>query len=241
MINMIQAENLKYKNTFSKKLFYIAPMYILIQILSFDDYVFTNSINWWSLCFMPFIIAILCSLSSLREKKSGNYRTLKSKDINLKKMWISKVLVMSFYTFLASLTFILYFLIFKLVRGSLLVILNQLFLAVFIIWLTTLILIPICLFLSESFGSFASVIVTCVGFIGGALVAPKSFWYLCPWSINVRLISPILKIHPNGELLKSGSSLLNPSVIPIGIIIAVVGFIILAILTSLWFAKKEAR
>lgn len=241
MINMLQSENLRYKRTFAQKLFYIAPIYILIQILAFNIYVFSNSMNWWSIFFMPFTIAILCSLVTLREKKSGNYRTLKSRDINLRKMWISKILIISYYTLLASLMVILYLLIIKLIHNSSLIPVGNLFLATFVIWLTTLILIPICLFLSEAFGPFSSIFVTCIGIVGAVLMAPKSSWYLCPWGLNVRLMCPILKIHPSGLLLEKTSTLLDSSVIPIGIIVGVVGFILLSILTSSWFAKKEAR
>lgn len=241
MINMLQSENLRYKRTFSQKLFYIAPIYILIYILDCSRYTFSISMNLWSVAFMPFTIAILCSLVALREKKAGNYRTLKSKDIDLKKMWISKILVISYYTLLASIMVILYLLIIKLIHNSSSIPIGDLFLATFVIWLTTLILIPICLFLSENFGSFSGIIITCIGFLWGVLMAPDSNWYLCPWSLNVRLMCPILKLRPNGLILENTSPLLDPSVISTGILISVGGFIVLSILTSLWFAKKETR
>ncbi|MDM8128712.1 hypothetical protein AVM15_06600 [Paraclostridium benzoelyticum] len=241
MINMLKSENLRYKRTFSQKLFYIAPMYILIEVFKIERYVFTNSTNWWSVFFMPFSIAILCSLIALREKKAGNYRTLKSKDIDLKKMWISKILVVSYYTFLASIMFVLYLLAVKFIHNSSLIPVGSLFLGALVIWITTLILIPICLFLSENFGTFSGIIITCIGVLWGVLSAPKANWYLCPWSLNIRLMCPILKLRPNGLILESTSPLLDPSVISTGIFISVVGFIVLSILTSLWFAKKEAR
>lgn len=241
MIDMLKSEDLKYKRTFAKKIFYIAPIYILIQIVALNRYVLSNSMNWWSVCFMPFTIAILCTLISIAEKKAGNYRTLKSKDINLKKMWISKILVISYYTFLASLMVILYLLTIKLVRQSSLVQVGPLFLGTFVMWITTLILIPICLFLSEAFGPFSSIFVTCIGIAGGVLTVTGPNWYLCPWNLNMRLMCPILKLNPNGELLESTSNLLDYSVIPVGLIVGIVGFIGLSLLTSLWFSKKEAR
>jgi ABC-2 type transport system permease protein len=240
MIAMLKSEDLKYKRTFAKNIFYIAPIYILIYILGCSRYTFSISMNTWSVFFMPFNIAILCSLVALREKKAGNYRTLKSKDIDLKKMWISKILVISYYTLLASLMVILYLLIIKLIHNSSLIPVGDLFLSTFVIWLTTLILIPICLFLSENFGSFSGIIITCIGIVGAALMAPESNWYLCPWSLNTRLMCPILKLRPNGLILENTSPLLDPSVIPVGIIVGIVGFIVLSLLTSLWFSKKEA-
>ncbi|WGX77789.1 hypothetical protein QJS64_21060 (plasmid) [Paraclostridium bifermentans] len=69
MINMLKSENLRYKRTFSQKVFYIAPIYILIYILDCGKYPFSISMNLWSVAFMPFTIAILCSLVALREKR----------------------------------------------------------------------------------------------------------------------------------------------------------------------------
>ncbi|WGX77790.1 lantibiotic immunity ABC transporter MutG family permease subunit (plasmid) [Paraclostridium bifermentans] len=154
-------------------------------------------------------------------------------------MWLSKILVISYYTLLASLMVILYLLIIKLIHNSSLIHVRDLFLGTFVIWITTLILIPICLFLSENFGPFSGIIITCIGIVVAVLMAPESNWYLWPWSLNVRLMCPILKLRPNGLILENTSALLDPSVIPIGIIIGVVGFILLSILTSLWFAKRR--
>ncbi|SFC47256.1 lantibiotic immunity ABC transporter MutE/EpiE family permease subunit [Clostridium uliginosum] len=243
MLNMLRSENLKYKRTFAKMLAFIAPMYVLVCSLFMSVYFFTNTINWWEVSFMPFIICLICALSAIREKKSGNYRTLKSKDVNLKKMWISKIIVIGYYTFIASLMILINFLIVKLIFNNKVtdsIYINKLIIAVFIIWLTTLILIPICLFVAEKFGTFLAILVNCIGSVVGLFIVTGKKWYLCPWNISNRLMCPILNLNPNGMLLESGDPLLDSSVISIGIIVSIVGLIILSVLTSLWFAKREA-
>ncbi|KOC31705.1 hypothetical protein ADU81_13060 [Clostridium botulinum] len=237
MINMLRSEHLKYKRTFCRKLFFIVPMYVLLNLPFMNMYFFINTLNLWSCFIMPFMISLICALSALREKRAGNYRTLKSKDINLKKMWISKILIVTYYEFLASIVFLSIMILVKLIKGVIYP--KELLIGIFAIFITTLILIPICLFLAEIFGTFAPILITLIGVMSGVIFATKSIWYLCPFSIAPRLMCPIIKVHPSGIPLEIGSPLLDPSVISKGFIISIALFIILSIITSFWFSKRR--
>ena len=57
----------------------------------------------------------------------------------------------------------------------------------------------------------------------------------------MRLMAPIVGVHPNGVPLENGNSLLDPSVIPTGIIVSVCLFICLSYVTAFWFSKKEVN
>ncbi|MGL4731875.1 MAG: lantibiotic immunity ABC transporter MutE/EpiE family permease subunit [Clostridium sp.] len=241
MFNMIQAELLKFKGTFSKKLAFIAPMYVLVYSLFMNRYFFQSVINWWSVAIMPFIIAILCLLTSLREKKAGKYRTLKSKDINIKKMWISKIIVIGGYSLMSTIIFIFNIVIVELIfQTSQINMLNAVW-GLLIIWLTTLILIPICLFISEKFGTFMIIAISTLGIAIEVFITLTDKWFLWPWSISMRLMCPILKIHPNGCLLEVGDPLLDSSVISVGIIVSIIGVIIFTLITSIWFLRREEK
>ncbi|MCD3351855.1 lantibiotic immunity ABC transporter MutE/EpiE family permease subunit [Clostridium botulinum D/C] len=239
MINMLRSEHLKYKRTFSRKLFFIVPMYVLLNLITMTMYFFINTLNFWSCFIIPSMISLICALSALREKRAGNYRTLKSKDINLKKMWISKILIITYYEFLTSIVFLIIMLLVKLIYKTSLIHPKELLIATFVIFITTLILIPICLFLAEIFGTFAPILMTLIGVMVGVIFATKSIWYLCPFSIAPRLMCPIIKVHPSGIPLEIGSPLLDPSVISKGFIISIALFIILSIITSFWFSKRR--
>ncbi|WP_158002217.1 lantibiotic immunity ABC transporter MutE/EpiE family permease subunit, partial [Clostridium botulinum] len=162
-----------------------------------------------------------------------------TKDINLKKMWISKILIVTYYEFLASIVFLSIMLLVKLIYKTSLIHPKELLIATFAIFIATLILIPICLFLAEIFGTFAPILITLIGVIAGVTFATKSTWYLCPFSIAPRLMCPIIKIHPSGIPLEIGSPLLNSSVISKGFIISITLFIILSVITSFWFSKRR--
>lgn len=57
----------------------------------------------------------------------------------------------------------------------------------------------------------------------------------------MRLMSPIVGVHPNGTPLKAGDPMLSASVIPAGIAVSLAFFAVTAALTILWFAKREVR
>jgi ABC-2 type transport system permease protein len=62
-----------------------------------------------------------------------------------------------------------------------------------------------------------------------------------PWSWGMRLMSPIVGVHPNGVPLKEGNPLLDPSVIPTGILASIVIFVLLSLVTAFWFSRKEVN
>lgn len=50
---------------------------------------------------------------------------------------------------------------------------------------------------------------------------------------------PILGILPNGLFAKPGDPLLNPNVIPVGIVISALLFLLLMLITTNWFEDQE--
>lgn len=72
-------------------------------------------------------------------------------------------------------------------------------------------------------------------------MASESYWMYIPWSWGMRLMCPIVGVHPNGVPLEKGSPLLDPSVIPMGIAISIVIFLLLSFATAFWFSRKEVN
>ncbi|MED0677445.1 lantibiotic immunity ABC transporter MutE/EpiE family permease subunit [Aneurinibacillus thermoaerophilus] len=248
MLNMIQSERLKYKRTFAKKLVYIAPFFFVLYAMitmptinSKYNYFEYTVFNWWPLIFIPLGTALIASLSAMREKKSGNYRALRCHDISITRMWFSKIIVIAYYTLLSSIELIILLLILKLLLPNSITSAVVVILASLTIWITSLAYIPIGLFLAERFGTVISVIVSVIGIIIGVVMAPESYWMYIPWSWGMRLMSPIVGVHPKGVPLEKGSPLLDPSVIPIGIAVSIVFFVLLSFVTAFWFSKKEVN
>lgn len=248
------AERLKTKNTILRKLLIFIPI-LCVGISSIFDFLgfgyfntasIYTSINHWSLLWMPALIALLTGMFHKLEQTSTGYKTIFSFPINLKKSWISKIILLSLFTLIASVFL-----------GILIIILNMTFtkaqtnvvpfydcvLAIITSWLTSLWQIPLCLWLSKKINFFVLLIVTCVLNLelGPDFFSATSLWWMSPWSFPLRLQAPLLHHNPNGLPLESGSVLLDPSVIPIGIIISILLFLVLVVLTSYSFKKSEVH
>ena len=127
------------------------------------------------------------------------------------KVWIAKNLTLVFYAALSNLVLLIGILL----GGSFVP--NPLpfgasCLGMFLIFISSLWQIPLCLFLSRKVGMVGTVILQVgIGDVLGILFATKSNWWLCPYSWTARMITPVLGILPNGTLAPSGDPLLNPS------------------------------
>ncbi|KYO68575.1 lantibiotic immunity ABC transporter MutE/EpiE family permease subunit [Thermovenabulum gondwanense] len=250
MIAIIQAEYLKYRRTFSRRLVTSGPLiFILIALLQKlfipDGFIKTWQLllsqfyNWWAVVFIPIGTALFAALVQLQEKRAGNYWSLYTRDISLPALWTAKVLVMAMHTGLVTAVLILATFLsglfiaeeniprFKILAGG------------FILWVSSLDLIPLQLWVALKKGAVASAALGFLGLIAGVLAAPKTYWIFVPWSRPIRLMCPIIGVHPNGIFLKPGDPLLNSSVILPGIASAIVSFAIFTILTAIWFNKKE--
>lgn len=240
MRNYIKAENLKFKRTFSRKMIIIVPLLnIGLSFLLNTQYFVPGTFNWWSIIFMPVMLALLCSLSHQKEKKASNYNSTYSLPIDLGKLWFSKIMVIMTYSLLSQLAFLVF------MYGMGFVIPNFTFISLstisasLLLWVTSLWQIPLCLMVAKKFGGTAAVMLNLFGtLVLGIMPASSSFWWVSPWSWPIRMMCPTIGIHPNGTYLEINNPLLSWWVIPPAVIIAILLFMILSFLTSHLFASS---
>jgi len=237
----LKAENLKFKQSFARKLIPIMPLatLLLTWVLCFNWYQ-VNAFNWWYVLMMPGYIALISALADQKEAKKLGYRGVLALPVSLEKLWVAKIMNLILYTALSCL-----FLLIGILLGSFTVSdplpSGTACLGMLLIFLTSIWQIPFCLFISRKIGMVGTVLVQVAGFLLGVLLATKPIWWLYPYSWTMRMITPVLGILPNGTLALSGDPLLNSSSVPLGIALAILLFIILLIATTGWFQKQEAR
>lgn len=252
MTNMLISERIKYKRSFAKKLIFIAPLFFVLYgiIIRFYlpeqttlpwDVLLAMIFNWWPVLFVPIGIALICTLVELIEKKSGNYRSIRSNNISLYKLWFSKITIIGYYLLLSSIMLILSTLVTGIWTTNGEIPLVKIVKASLLIWLTALSLIPIHLFVAHRFGNFVSLGLGIVAMLIGVLSAPESYWIFIPWSWPTRLMAPLIGVHPNGVMLDTGDPLLDSSVIPIGLMVSIIFLITTSTLTAYLFKKRELR
>lgn len=104
MKNYLLSENLKHKNSFLKKLILIAPIAtVLLSFILMPFYFTVNAYNWWYVILMPAIFALIPGLMHLKEEKKLKYRAVFPLDINLKKIWIAKIVMALIFLTVAEL------------------------------------------------------------------------------------------------------------------------------------------
>ena len=241
MLKYLQAENLKCKRTFIKKLIFLAPMVTFLMALSSVVWFQANSFNWWYMMILPGYISIMAVMTNEREEKKLRYRAVFGLPISLKKVWISKVLVNGIYMALScmvlSVGIILAGYKFTITVPFLRALVAAVLIAVTFLWQ-----VPFCIFLAKKMGMLGTVLINVGGtFILGALTVTTSMWWICPYSWTSRIMCPVIGHLPNGLRAETGSPLLNPSVIPIGIILSLILFALLLIVTANWFEKQEVN
>ena len=248
MINYLISENLKYRRTFPRKLIVLAPMFFILYAFftmsnmgTKDNYFITMVFNWWPLIFMPLGSALICSLSDARERKSGNYRGLRSHNVHAAGMWLSKIAIIAYYMLLSSLVLIAVVYLSGVLIPANAAPLLRICEASIVIWITSIGLIPVYLFFATWLGTVAAIGISVVGLVSGVVMATEPSWILMPWSWALRLMCPIIGVHPNGTALMANDSLLSTSVIPAGILISLLFFIAASMLTAFWFSKREVR
>lgn len=245
MGNYIQAENLKCRRSFAKALVWIAPLCGLASAALTGIYFIANGYNWWYTTLLPGFITLVPALLNRYEDQKMRYRAVFALPVSLKGLWVAKVLLICRYLGTACLLHLAGMMlgkasIYSAAASS--VSYGQLVAAELILIVTTAWQAPFCLLLAKRFGMAVTILANIIGGIAlGIIMSTHALWWLCPYSWGTRLMVPVLHTLPNGLPAASGDALLDPGVIPTGILLSVALFAVLLKLTADWFEKQEVK
>jgi ABC-2 type transport system permease protein len=252
MFRVFRSELLKQRRTFSRKLVIFAPMAFLLMVIPARmlsvpagtpvwQIILTQVFNWWPVLFVPLGTALLAGLAQQQENKAGRYRGLRAHSLPPSIILVGKVGGIAIHLLLASLILMAV----TLARGLLtasgpapwkLIVISSL-----MIWTAGLAIIPIQMFFAAWKGMAVSMGVGLAGMILGVIFAPTGNWIWVPWAWPLRLMCAVVGVHPNGVGLEPGDPLLDPSVIPVGLLLSGIAFLALTVLTAWWFGNREVR
>lgn len=251
-MNSLQSELIKYKRTFTRKLIVLTPVFFVLQALPQKlfmpaDYLRPWQLitilvfNWWPVIFLPLGIATLAALVDAQEKKAGNYRGLQAHNVSPMVIWMNKIAALAVHMLLATLVLAVSAVLAGLITAKGAVPWMEIITASFVTWAASLALIPIQLWAATWKGMFFSMALGFVGMLAGVFAAAHNYWPIVPWSWTTRLMCPMIGVHPNGLILEAADPLRNASVIPIGIGLSLVVFLVITAITALWFSKREVK
>uniref|UniRef100_UPI00359C861B lantibiotic immunity ABC transporter MutE/EpiE family permease subunit n=1 Tax=Faecalicatena contorta TaxID=39482 RepID=UPI00359C861B len=253
LLAYVKSENLKNRHTVASRLFWLVPLFSILLSFVFSGqdgrYYQMNQYNWWYTTFFPMLLLLSTAFAGQRERKMKN-RAMGALPINMKTLWSAKIL----YSLKTLVLAVLILFCVQEVVSRLLVfggareISGLAGLAAAVLWIVlSLWQIPLWLFVNQSLGFAAGILLGLAGNIGlGILGALTKWWVVNPFTYISRLMCPILKILPNGLPAEPGSQTFFPevlkiTVIPLGVCISVALFLGVWALTAGWYAGKGQK
>jgi len=234
------AEHLKFKRTASRKMLpVIALMNLSLSFLMNPSFFVTTTFNWWSIIFLPLMIGLLCGLSHQKEQHASRYQGLLVLPVSLQKIWCAKVVMVALYTLAALVMFWGGMVAVGFLLPNYSISLAQSAGAIALLWLTTLWEIPFILFVARKLGLAVAVIINFLFGFGFGIVADHTAWWMIPWSWSVRMMSPVVGVHPSGVLLEPGSPLLDRAVISVALLLALLLFVGMLYVTARRFSRTS--
>lgn len=239
----IQAELLKLKRTFTAKLIWLAPLMTLLLCfgLMAGPLFQIASFNWWYTLILPGTLSLMAIGTVQKERKKLNYRAILGLPVPLGKVWLGKIGAVTVLLTVSSLLLLAGITLSGGVFPALLSVKHSL-VAGFLLVVTFLWQIPLCMYLFMRLGMYGALLLNLMGnIIAVVAIAASKLWWIFPYAIPMRLMCPVLGIHPNGVPLPAEHPLLEPWVILPGVLIALGWFVLLSMLTLRAFKRQEAR
>ncbi|KAF6580429.1 lantibiotic immunity ABC transporter MutE/EpiE family permease subunit [Paenibacillus polymyxa] len=239
----IAAEHLKLKRTFTKKLVWLAPIVTLLLCTGLmGGHMFQSaSYNWWYIMLLPGALTLMCSGVIQKDGKKLKYRAILGMSVDLAQVWYGKIGVCVRLLMVSSIILFVGITLGGFVFSSSVTLAGSVA-ATLILFVTFLWQIPLCLFLTDRIGMFATLIINMLGNVACTILfATSSIWWAVPYAIPARLMCAVIQVLPNGLAVPSEDPLLDRGVIVPGLVITVGLFMILSVLTAMSFRKREAK
>ncbi|KDE49233.1 lantibiotic ABC transporter permease [Geobacillus sp. CAMR12739] len=255
-LRILSSEWIKTKRTAIRMMIIITPIiYSLFMVWYFSHY---RTPMFWQVKIyqgffevmavsLPIIISLLTGLMSYQEEKAGSFMNILTGPVSKIKWYVGKLTLLIFIACADILlaTILMLFgmkYVLKVVHIHYHLFLQGAILSI----VGSLILFSMHLFISFAFGMGASIAVGSGGFLISALIGATSLgdhiWSYIPWSWAVRLSQfPILMMPEVKQTL--GVQLLNSYSLSLweGTAYALLGFIIVTIIGSIWFHRWEGN
>lgn len=241
MLNIVKAECQKARRSVSLMLIWAFPVltFALAFVLTLGMInAYAESVwNWWYTLLLPGMLAIICHLSMMRDKRTRYYNLI-TLSTSRKALMMGKVVYMGCVILASNI------IIFAgaSLGGLLLttsVPLGGAAIAVLALTAAQLWEIPLLLFLSERFGMIVELLVCLFLTVGGTITSPTGKWYFFASAIPMRILCPLLHILPNGLPAEAGDPLLDTKIVFPGICLSIIWFVLSTILFLNWFDQRE--
>lgn len=246
MLACIQAELMKYRRLFLKKLLWLNPLVAIVLAFILTPMYFTiDAYNWWYMLLQPVIFALIPALMHRQEEGKLHYLAIFSLPVRLDRLWLAKICTAILFLIQTSFLHLLgVFGLQTLMNSQATASYSFLRLlgASVLLLLLNLWQVPLCLFLAKKFGFLVSVVANSgLSLVFSTMLATTSYWLFCPYAWGPRLMLAVLHIQPNGLPVSAADPLLNQTSLLWPSVFSILLFSCLTVLTAKWFSTLEVK
>ena len=232
MIKMLKAEWIKEKRAANSTLKYIVPViFVLFNLLMVSimghspvgrSYLMATAFNWYPVLILPIVLSLLVVNISCKEKEE-HIALLQRLNILPEKMLIAKngIVIFELFTVLILSSTGIYLLHEE-------ISLKIMIAATCCLFIGSLPVVALSFFIYKLFHkSFLVILINFIFTFPSAIIAVTSYWEFFPWDYNLRILCPIIEVHPNGTFLENSSPLTEMNAVYVGLVLSVMVYILI--------------
>ena len=240
MIKMLKVEWIKEKRAANSTLKYIVPVIFLLfnlfmvnlmgQSPEGRSYLMATAFNWYPVLILPIVLSLLV-VNIVSKEKEEHLTFQRRLNFSVEKILIAKNGMVIFELFviliLSSMGIYLVGRFFLQEEISL----KIMFLATCCLFIGSLPIIALSFFIYKLFNKkYLVILINFIFTFLSAMIAVTSYWKFFPWDYNLRILCPIIEVHPNGTFLEKSSPLTSMNAVYVGLALSVMVYILITVL-----------
>lgn len=240
MIKMLKVEWIKEKRAANSTLKYIVPIiFVLFNLFMVSimgqspagrSYLMATAFNWYTVMILPIVLSLLV-VNIVSKEKEEHIALWRRLNISVEKIFIAKngMVVFELFTIL-MLSSIGIYLVGKFFLQEE-ISLRIMILATGCLFIGSLPVISLSFFIYKLFNKkFLVILINFVFTFPSAMIAVTSYWKFFPWDYNLRILCPIVEVHPNGTFLEKSSPLTAMNAVYVGLVLSVMVYVIITVI-----------
>lgn len=240
MIKMLKVEWIKEKRAANSTLKYIVPIiFVLFNLFMVSimgqspagrSYLMATAFNWYPVMILPIVLSLLV-VNIVSKEKEEHIALWRRLNISVEKIFIAKngMVVFELFTIL-MLSSIGIYLVGKFFLQEE-ISLRIMTLATGCLFIGSLPVISLSFFIYKLFNKkFLVILINFVFTFPSAMIAVTSYWKFFPWDYNLRILCPIVEVHPNGTFLEKSSPLMAMNAVHVGLVLSVMVYVIITVI-----------
>ena len=240
MIKMLKVEWIKEKRAANSTLKYIVPIiFVLFNLFMVSimgqspagrSYLMATAFNWYPVMILPIVLSLLV-VNIVSKEKEEHIALWRRLNMSVEKIFIAKngMVVFELFTIL-MLSSIGIYLVGKFFLQEE-ISLKIMIVATCCLFIGSLPVVALSFFIYKLFNKkFLVILINFVFTFPSAMIAVTSYWKFFPWDYNLRILCPIVEIHPNGTFLEKSSPLTAMNAVYVGLVLSVMVYVIITVI-----------